>query len=362
MAVMLLTLACSSEDNEIVENPQLAQTRVVPIEVTVNSANGTRAYLSGSCYNFQANDKLYVWDASEKIYGVLDMKTYGGTNSTFEGTLTVESGASLVSGTTTLNAVIKSENDEILGSITDFKNNSFKPNHKFTIADDNSSAVEKYSFLTSSGTYYSTGTDFGFISQESSFLSFEVTLEDGTQAGHKMTATIINDGEVARTGTVTAYKDAGDGNKIKVKFVAGFPTTPTTTLSSANITLGGRTPINFGGTTTLAANMIYNVKKTYADTKRYTITASAMGKNHSSTDKPMGYQMTLQDILNGMDLSTYSSMISSCTRTSGESVVVEDLGTNPKDYRFTVVNTGESVFSMKAMGVSIPVTINVTQQ
>jgi hypothetical protein len=381
LAFLLLTAACSSEDNEIIETPQPEQARIVPFTANVSSGSMTRATLDGyNNYKFQETDKLYIWTSDGKVYGELSwVSGKAGVNydGSFSGNLTVEAGGSLVNGTTQLNAVIKSNNDQILGTLAQFKSRGFVPAYTTAIATSNEEAVQMFSFFKTSAYYFEDGTSFDFNgAQKSTFISFDITLEDGTDAGDVVSVTINNGGSAVRTGSVTTTASGTSDNPvIHAKFVAGFPSG--TMLSSASVKVGVGSNISFGASQTLDANKIYNVTKTYT---RYKITASAtipttianalhISENQSMTtsNKPMNYTTTLQDMLDAMgtEAAMIKTMVSGCTRTSPASdwsVDYSDLEETPKNYQFEVVGEGETVFNMSVtygVTVNVPITINV---
>lgn len=76
----------------------------------------------------------------------------------------------------------------------------------------------------------------------------------------------------------------------------------------------------------------------------------------------MGYETTLQTLLNGMGLSSYGATVTGCTKTNGTSVDVEYIEeTNPMDFKFTVVGEGESLFTISTSIMPVPITINVAK-
>ena len=287
MAALLLTGACSNEENAVVEEPQHAQARTIPFTATVTTGPQTRATIDGSNeYAFQKKDKLYIW--GDKLYGELTLQGDGGSNyGTFKGTITLEEGCGDPKETNPeLFAVIKSENDEILGTLSEFKNRNYLPNYALadTYASTFAEAVEKFSFFKTPfpGTYNDPSFSF-YDSQNSAFVSFDITLEDGsTPAGADITAKISNNGSVEREATVTTV---AEGGKVKAKFIAA--TRDGTTLNNANVTLGTGDIINFGGTKTLSGNTFYTVTKTYYG---YRITAS--GTLSVTSPTPMSIPIT----------------------------------------------------------------------
>lgn len=367
---LLLAAACNNQDLVIVDEPQLEQTRIIPFTATAGSGIPTRATLNnGDCYVFEDGDKLYVWGTN--IYGELGLTSGEGSNGAeFSGNL-IWSGEGNPNDDLVLNAVIVSPKNQIFGKLAEFNTRGHVPDYTLATlyAEDKAQAVQYFSYFEASS-IFSEGT-FTFKNQLSALVFFEITLDDGTMDGHQMNATINNGGVPVRTGTVTAHEDVYDGNKIKAKFVAGFPGDESVSLSGANIQLGDREPISFGGTTKLDKSTFYRVTRYYTKAESYKISASALGKQApDANNKPRGFQTTLQDILVALDKTEYSTFVLGCSRESGTSVDCEKIeNSDPLNYRFTVIESGESVFTMTATNplgygpstVSIPVTINVSK-
>lgn len=360
VAVLLLTSACN-QNLELVED---AQPRIIPYTVSAVSDIETRATLdSDNFYQFETGDKLYVW--GEDISGELTLQTgIDEHEATFSGNLTWTGGGEFPSDDWALNAVLVGPNDMLFGTPEDFfgvvYENDYKPDYTAGLASSYAEAVENFSYLRTESTYGAKSFNF-YNSQRSAFVSFVITLEDGTAGATFLDVSILNSGGVISSGSVMT---SDEGGVVTASFIA--PVLSATTLDGAKVVLSTGVgddridrEISFGGTATLWGNTVYNVKKTYT---RYSITASAAGNNHSTSGKPMGYEVTLQDILSEMGLSTYSSFVTGCTRTSGTSVDVEDLGTTPKNFKFTVVGEGDSVFDMATSLIgTIPVTITVAK-
>lgn len=361
VAALLLTAACSNEF-EIVEEPQPEQGRIIPFTASVGSNVATRTMLDGSgCYVFETGDKLYVWGTD--ISGELALTSGAGTyGADFSGELTWK-GAGDPADDLVLNAVIVSPSNMIFGTLAQFTERGHVPDYKLVpgFASSLADAVQKFAHFQATSTFAEKA--FTFTSQYTAYVIFSITLEDGTAAESTIDVTISNDGNVERTGSVTTVDESG---AVKANFITGFssydaswyPSPKVYPLNEAAVKLGDRDAIAFGGTTTLNGDLCYNVKRTYT---RYSITASAAGKEKVTSGKPMGYQTTLQDMLTAMGLSSYSSFVTGCTKTSGTSVDVSNLEGTPKNYQFTVVGEGDSVFAISAMGSDIPVTISVAK-
>ena len=371
VAALLLTASCSNED-EIVEAPQPAQTRIVPFTVTVNSGPQTRATVDWNYYKFETTDKLWVWNEDGDIYGELSWKDgsgdgHGGTYSgEFTGTLTVEAGATLETSTT-LYTVIKSKDDQILGAnLAAFKANGFEPKYASatTYASSKEDAVRMFSYFKATSTYGDHNFDFDGT-QNTSFLSFDITLEDGTVANASVNVKINNGSSEVRTGSVTTSLES---SKVHAKFIAGFPG-GSTTLSGANVKLGAGYEIPFGGSTSLEANKFYKVNKTYTG---YQLTASATipavsipsfidypggPKTKTTNNIELPYNKTMAEFLASLDAdaATIATYVTDCTMLSGNDCI-SITGTpytapsTPANYSFSATAAGTATYKVTIMG------------
>lgn len=354
VAVLLLSASCSNEDDEIVEAPQPAQrVRIIHYEATVSNDSQTRATLNGdNKYVFETGDKLYVW--GDNISGELTLTSGAGGNSsaTFSGDLTYTPGdgdPDTPEDDLALQAVIVSPSDKIFGTLAEFKARNFEPSYTLSAstpyASSRAEAVQRFSYFKSYSNYGAKSFDF-YNSQLSTFLSFDITLEDGTAAGTTIPVTISNDGSEISKGFVTTVKE---GEAIKAKFVAGIQ--GDLSANNAEVTLDNRDAISFGGTSYLLSNNIYNVTRTYT---RYKITASGTApiigyKEDVVDNKAVGYSPTLQAMLAALELSSLGALVSDCSIKSGDNVAVEYIAeSNPKDYKFTVISDGTTVFTISA--------------
>lgn len=263
VAALLLIASCSSEEIEIPEAPQVAKTILIPYEATVSSGSQTRATLDGNNYYFQTGDKLFVYDDNNKISGELTLTSGAGTDeAVFGGTLTYTPNLgdgddpNTPADNMSLNAVLKGVNDNLLPStVGDYKSSG--ANYSTAVGSSLTDAVEKYSHFTTVSNYKY--KNFTSLMQWSTFVSFAITLEDGTAAGENITVTIKNGGSAVCSGNV---KTVDEGGAIKAQFTAAFP--GGTTLSGATVTLGTRDPISFASSNpTLFPNNKYTVTKTY---------------------------------------------------------------------------------------------------
>ena len=304
-----------------------------------NKGTATRATLTAEKhYAYAAGDMLYVRGTGEnadKVYGALPLSTsdFGKTSVVvFEGDLQVADGfeptndmpleAVLVGADDRLYTFGEGEDEEKIVSMAYPQADAIVP----TVAE----AVERYSHMTAESTY---GERRFSLTQNTCFVNFTVTLADGTEAGAEVGVYIFTDDNELptdlRTGTVTTV---ADGDAVKARFTAAFP--GGTELDGAVIGLGVRTPIAFGGTTTLAANKIYNVNKTFeriAGSAAYTYDALKRSNPDNAiraTDNPL--------TIVGDGTATYSS-----SNTAVASVVESGEGAGT----VTIVGPGEATIT-----------------
>ena len=130
-------------------------------------------------------------------------------------------------------------------------------------------AVQQYSCLTATSTY---GAHAFTLTQQTAFLNFEITFEDGTATGETLSAVVSNGGSaIARLNVTTETVS----EKVVAKFV--LPVAAGTTLSSANVKMGDKEAISFGASQTLKGK-VYNVTKTQAARTLAQVTAGDIGK------------------------------------------------------------------------------------
>ena len=244
---LLLNTSCSKDDVTSGESTE-PKGSVIHYSATVSDGSNTRATLDDEKkYIFETGDILRI--TGTNISGDLTLKTGAGTNSAiFEGDLTYT-----VSGTPDasleLKAVLVSTSKEM--STLTYEAATYPTT---AIASTLAEAVQKYSYFKATSTY---GAKNFTLDQHSAFLNFTVTILDGTSTGQSLAIDINNGGTSVRTGTVTT---ATSGSDIVAQFVAAMPSG--TTMSNASVQLGSKAAIPFGGSTALAANKIYNIKKT----------------------------------------------------------------------------------------------------
>ena len=259
MAVAFMTTACSSDDSATQTPLQQSTAKSIPYTVTVNSAATTRATVESDnkTLYFATGDKLYITGTNVK--GVLDIQEGTGTASaTFSGDLTYSgegSPAADLELTATLVSAQQSDGAEIAVNAT---TGAVTVNYPSTAyCADVAAAVQKYSNLTGTSTY---GSKSFSLSQQTAFLNFVITFEDGTATGTALSAVVSNNSAAICTADVTTVTES---EKVVAKFV--LPIAGSTTLSGATVKMGDKDAIAFGASQTLAGK-VYNVAKTQAET------------------------------------------------------------------------------------------------
>ena len=317
MTAALVMTACSN-DNSAIESPALqSAVKTIPYTVTVGQgeAIGTRATVESDLktLKFAAGDKLYVSsDSRADLTGVLTLKSgdEGKTSgATFEGSLayTGDAPAAELAIKATLvgasNVGVQITGDKVTG-IT-------YPNAAY--CSDVNDAVEKYSNLTGTATY---GAQSFSLSQQTAFLNFVITFEDGTATGTALSAKVNNNSTDICTASVTTTTES---EKVVAKFV--LPVAKGTTLSSATVKMGDKAAISFGASQTLEGK-VYNVKKTQEDlAPALNLTSPAVGQIIGSDGKNYAANATLPDGV------TKVAVIAYVNGNNGLALALQDAGT-----------------------------------
>ena len=297
MTAALVMTACSNDDNANESPVQQSTVKTIPYSVTVNGGEGgatTRATVAddpsdATNYHktlyFADGDKLYV--TGTNIKGVLNIQAGMGTASaTFSGDLTYSSSGTPASDLS-LTATLVSAQQNVGTEVSVDAAGAVTVNYPTTsYCGDVATAVQKYSNLTDTSTY---GEKSFTLTQQTAFLNFVITFEDGTTTGTELSAVVSNNSKAVCTANVTTVTDNG----VKAKFV--LPVAKGTTLSSANVKMGEKEAISFGASQTLEGK-VYNVKKTQAAaTPSLSLTNPAVGqvigsdgKNYAAASVPSG--------------------------------------------------------------------------
>ena len=271
----LVVVSCGN-DSEIAETktPVAPQTtKQIPYTISVSYVESTRATVDGDNYTlrFAAGDKLYI--TGENIKGVLSFnpesnyvgETFVDAENTFSSTLEysgVGDPAPSLALTATLVSAQQTADNEVnvdaAGAVT--------VNYPTTACATMNEAVQKYSLLTASfpfDEYNQTGgtdnlvnrTHRIMLTQQTAFLNFAITFEDGTASGSAITAKVKN-GVVDYTANVTTV---AENAKVVGKFV--LPVADGTTLNNAILRVSGKATFAITDAT-LAGNKVYSVNRT----------------------------------------------------------------------------------------------------
>ena len=254
MTAALMMTACSNDDNANESPAQQNATKTIPYSVTVNGGAGTRATVESDLKTlyFAAGDKLYV--TGTNIKGELAIQTGTGTASaTFSGDLTF-SGEGTPAADLELTATLVSAQQTDGSEVTiDATTGAVTVNYPTAAyCADVATAVQKYSRLTGTSTYSAKSFT---LTQQTAFLNFVITFDDGTTTGTELSAAVSNSGSVIATADVTTTTE---DTKIVAKFV--LPVASGTSLSGATVKMGEKYAIPFGASQTLDGK-VYNVKR-----------------------------------------------------------------------------------------------------
>ena len=201
--------------------------------------------ISGSDFLFAVGDKVYV--SGTGISGVLDIQSGTGTASaTFSGSLTY-TGEGTPSSDLALNATLVRAQQTVGTEVSVDANGVVTVNYPTTSYCANvTEAGQKYSRLTGTSTY---GAKSFSLSQQTAFLNFVITFDDGTDTDTPLSAVVSNSGAAIATGNVTTVTESG---KVVAKFV--LPLASGTTLASAKVKMGKKQTIALDDAT-LAGNV-----------------------------------------------------------------------------------------------------------
>jgi hypothetical protein len=271
MTSALVMTACTSEDNTV-ETPAApqAEAKTIPYSVTVSGGATTRATVDETDMKtlyFAAGDKLYIRGEKNGKYisGALDIQTGMGTASaTFSGTLNY-TGEGTPPDDTQLRGWLIGTGDKLF-TITDGEVKGYT--YPATYCADVATAVKEYSYLWNMADVTYASRTFT-LEQQTAFLNFVITFDDGTAAGTTLTTVVSNKGSVIATADVTTKTDTY-GNVV-AEFVLPFDTGDK--LKGATVKMGGKEAISFGGADQTLEGKVYNVKRTYA--AAYTMAATS---------------------------------------------------------------------------------------
>ena len=253
MAAALMTTACSNDDNVNESPTEQSTVKTIPYSVTVNDGATTRATVDSDnkTLKFAAGDKLYI--TGTNIKGTLDIQTGMGTASaTFSGTLNY-TGEGTPPDDTLLRGWLIGSGDKLF-TITDGEVKGYT--YPATYCADVATAVKEYSYLWNMADVTYASRTFT-LEQQTAFLNFVITFDDGTKSGTALSAVVSNNGSVIATAEVTTTTEGG---KVVAKFVLPFDTGDH--LKGATVKMGNKEAISFGGADQTLEGKVYNVKRT----------------------------------------------------------------------------------------------------
>ena len=257
MPAMLLTTACSSEDDLVNNNTaETVANKGYALPVTVSATrqgDGTRASFDGSKLNFSAGDKLFVEGShieADRFAGTLTWQSGG----TFSGTIYTESpyGGTiddLLNGkyATLLPAGYKDHGYlDIKTNDTDEKYDDFiEESNEYTLATSKADGVAQFSYETGS---YTSGTGF-VLEPRNAILNFTVTgFTPNTDVNVSLKSIAYN-----ITGTVTT--DASGNATFAAGIMAGL------NLQPFSLTVAGNPITIVSSDKVVAEGKIYNITR-----------------------------------------------------------------------------------------------------
>ena len=276
MTAALVMTACSNDDNANESPVQQSTVKTIPYSVTVNEGATTRATVESDnkSLKFADGDKLYI--SGTDIQGVLDIQTRQGTFATFSGDLTYL-GSGTPASDLSLTATLVSAQQNVGTEVSVDAAGAVTVNYpKKSYCGDVATAVQKYSNLTGTSTYSAKSFT---LTQQTAFLNFVITFEDGTTTGTGLSALVSNNSAAVCTADVTTVTDNG----VKAKFV--LPVASGTALSGATVKMGDKAALAINNAT--LTGKVYNVKRTYAKPAAtgHALSASAVGEIVGSDGK-----------------------------------------------------------------------------
>jgi len=334
MTAALVMTACSNDDNANESPVQQSTVKTIPYSVTVNEGATTRATVESDnkTLKFADGDKLYI--SGTDIQGVLDIQTGTGTTfSTFSGVLTY-SGSGTPASDLSLTATLVSAQQNVGTEVSVDAAGAVTVNYPTTsYCGDVATAVQKYSNLTGTSTY---GLKSFQLTQQTAFLNFVITFEDGTTTGTGLSAVVSNNSAAICTANVTTTTES---EKVVAKFV--LPVAKGTTLSSANVKFGDKAAISFGASQKLDGK-VYNVTKTQAaatPTPTLSLTNPTVGQVIGSDGKNYAANATLPTGV------TKVAMIAYVSDSNGLAIALADEGSLNWETAVTTAAAHTPVFS-----------------
>lgn len=243
VAAVLALSACSSSDeaSETTTAPK-SGVKQIPYTVTVGS-NSTRATVDDNLSDlyFAAGDQLVI--TGENISGTLSLKSgIGDASATFEGFLNY-TGQGDPAANLKLTATLKGSNQTLTADGGIDYGTALVDLSTTTLQDAIKQLVPQYSLLKGVSTF---GNKDFYLSQQTAFLYFNITLDEGTYPDAELLMKVSGVGGQERSANVVAKEvnvETG-GKAIVAKFVVPVSANQTLT-TAAKVTAGANDPISF---------------------------------------------------------------------------------------------------------------------
>ena len=253
MTAALVMSSCAKEAN-IPEGSDTTGSVTIPYTVTVSVEPETRATVDSDwkTLRFAQGDKLYISGLGSKIQGVLDIQTGVGETSgaTFSGQLTCP--ASVSEDTNDLVfAMLVNGQQEVSVNESGIVNMNYPHNEYCATVEE---AVQRYSLL---GGWAAFKKKSFTLSQTTTFLNFEITVDDGT-AGTEIPAEVTINQEKGPYCTANVITKEEDG-KVVARFV--LPIGASEIAKDPSVKLGEWAPMPFGEGLSVLYGKVYNVKR-----------------------------------------------------------------------------------------------------
>ena len=253
LAVLALLTACSNGDaDEAVRQDDAVRPVTIHYRATAaDDAGTTRATLNSSTQMiFESGDELEV--TGDGISGTLTLSAAsdGERHGDFEGDLTYTGGGSAPADDLDLSA-----------TLVGYGSSGTQTGLAATFAE----AFRQYSLLQTETTSAYASRSFA-LKQQSTFVVFTITFEDGMTAGTTFDVTVGDDGNSSiATGTTTTASVSGD---VVATFTLALPGGTTLTNGKATLTAGAAIhEFTFGGSSyTFAKNKYYTADRTVTGT------------------------------------------------------------------------------------------------
>ena len=272
LSTMLLTTACSSEDdlvNNTAENTVTSKGYALPVTVDVTREDGaTRATYNESTkkLSFSAGDKLFVQGLAQQglshFFGTLN---YVPSTGKFSGTIYTENewtgtAAALFSSAFSINAYLLPAGYESYGYLRISNNDSFGTNTNYTLATSKATAVEQFSYENVGGMGHNAYNGGFALRPMNAILNFTVTgLDASTSVDVSLTGgnVLLTGGDYNITGTVTT--DASGTATFAAGVYVGIYGEED--LKNFSLTVGGRPITLVTESKPLTAGKIYNINR-----------------------------------------------------------------------------------------------------